>query len=221
MAYKLIRYFFLIFFFINTLSAEIIYNKNNILITKIELEEYKKIFKQNNGLIPSNNQSIKELVLLKKVISFYEEKNPEVLKLIDEKISIKEDDYNSLIDLKRDFFRLIILKNEYILKYFKEDFQKEDLIAVISNMSQINFPISEDNCMTIDRLEILNNNEFFINNFYKNLIENNNDYKTKINSKIYNVCIDANTFSIIENAIINYIEILSKTEFENFLYDKL
>lgn len=221
MVYKVIKLFFSLFFFIDILSAEIIYEKNNISITKIELEEYKVIYNNNYDIILSDNQSIKNLVLLKKVIKFYEENDPEILKLIDEKITINENDQNILIDLNRNFFRLLVLKNELILQYFKENFSKDDLKYVISNLNELSYPISLDGCLTIKRLEKLNNNDYFINNFYENLFNNNNDYKTKINSNIYNVCIDAKTYSIIENSIIEYIEILSKTDFENFLYNKL
>ena len=184
MVYKVIKFFFLIFFFIDILSAEIIYNKNNISITKIELEEYKIIYKRNYDVILTNNQSIKNLVLLKKVIKFYEENDPEILNLIDEKITIKENDPNILIDLNRNFFRLLVLKNELILQYFKENFSKDDLKYVISNLNELSYPISQDGCLTIKRLEKLNNNDYFINNFYENLFNNSSNYKTKINSNV-------------------------------------
>ena len=99
MVYKFIRYFFFIFFFINILHAQIIYNKKNISISSIELEEYKRIYYRNFGYTPSNNESIKNLVLIKKVISYYEEIDKNILKLLDQKINIKREDPNSLFEL--------------------------------------------------------------------------------------------------------------------------
>ena len=221
MVYKFIRYFFSIFFFINILSAQIIYNKKDISISSIELEEYKRIYNINYGYTPSNNESIKNLVLIKKVISYYEENDKDILKLLDQKINIKREDPNSIFELNRDFLRILVLKNEFILKFYREDFEKEDLERVISNLEGLNFPISNDGCLTINKFENLNNDHFFINNLYENLMNNTNNYTTQIDSNIYNVCIDSKTYSIIEKAIISHIETLTKNEFESFLYDKL
>ena len=44
---------------LNLSYANIIYDKNNITITEIELDLYKKLFEENNGYTLKNNQAIK------------------------------------------------------------------------------------------------------------------------------------------------------------------
>ena len=68
-------YFFIIFFFsFNLYTSEIIYNKNNILITKQDVYQFKLIEKNIN--YTNDNIVIKEIVLIKRTIDTLKNKNP-------------------------------------------------------------------------------------------------------------------------------------------------
>ena len=71
---------------LNLSYANIIYDKNNITITEIELDLYKKLFEENNGYTLKNNQAIKKLVLLKNTINFLLLNNNEFMMVLDERI---------------------------------------------------------------------------------------------------------------------------------------
>ena len=63
-----------LFISFNLYSSEIIYNKNNILITKQDVEQYKIIEKDLNYL--NDNVIIKEIVLIKRTIENLKNNNP-------------------------------------------------------------------------------------------------------------------------------------------------
>ena len=71
---------------LNLSYANIIYDKNNITITEIELDLYKKLFEQNNGYSLKNNQALKKLVLLNNTINFLLVNNNEFMILLYERI---------------------------------------------------------------------------------------------------------------------------------------
>ena len=67
MVYKTILIFFSI---INLAFGNIIYDKNNTVITQIELDEYVKIYKLNYNFDINHNKALKNIILMKKTISF-------------------------------------------------------------------------------------------------------------------------------------------------------
>ena len=67
MVYKLLILIFL--FGIKIGYTNIIYDKNEIIITEIELNNYKELYRNNFGSNISNNKAIKDIVLIKKTIS--------------------------------------------------------------------------------------------------------------------------------------------------------
>ena len=80
---KIIFIFLIIVFQQNTTLANIVYDKDNILITELELEEFKKLYFQSKNIKLNKLKAIKELVLQKKTINQLENKQPSALKNID------------------------------------------------------------------------------------------------------------------------------------------
>ena len=59
----------------NISYAEIVYEKNNVSISRLELNEYIKLHKDSYNITLSKNKALKEIVLMKKTISFLIEYN--------------------------------------------------------------------------------------------------------------------------------------------------
>lgn len=215
MVFNILITLILVLFKINFLFSEIIYDKKNITITNLELNNYQLIYERTYGEEVTTNQAIKNIVLMNQTINFYQRNNPSILELIDKKIN------NNLKDINLNFYRFMIIKNEFLIEYFKTNFNKKDLEDVFNLFENINLPISLNGCKTISSLEDLKNNLFFIENFYTNLINGTKKFKTNIDSKIYDVCINDQNFKILENKIISYLENISKEDFNSFIYEKL
>ena len=125
MVIKLIFIFITINF--NLAFSNIIYDKNEIVISEIELGDYLKLYKDNYNLNLGKNQAIRNIVLLKKTINYLDQNNPNYIKQLD--LSIKnqfgEKIYNS--PLQRDFIRFFKIRNEFINEYFQNEFNINDL----------------------------------------------------------------------------------------------
>ena len=101
--------------------ANIIYDKNEITITKIEMDNYKNLYKTNFDNEISNNEAIKNIVLIKKTISFLIKNNPNFLSVLDKNIKLEYG--NEIFDnqVVLDFVRFQKIRNEFIRifsKYF-------------------------------------------------------------------------------------------------------
>ena len=81
MVYKLI----ILIFFLNIKIAysSIVYDKNDISITEIELNSYLDLYQNNFGSSLSNTQAIKNIFIMKKTISFLMKNNPEFMSELD------------------------------------------------------------------------------------------------------------------------------------------
>ena len=82
-------------------------------------------------------------------------------------------------------------------------------------------PISQNQCLIIDELKDLKNNNFFIDNFYFNLKNNSRNFQTKIDKKLYDVCINDKDFRVIEGLIIQYIDKKIDNNFNKFIYKNI
>jgi len=81
MVYKLLL--FVIIFTIKTAYSNIIYDKNNILITDIEMNSYMNLYNDYAENSISKNEAIKNIVLIKRTIKFLEKNNPNFLSNLD------------------------------------------------------------------------------------------------------------------------------------------
>ena len=222
MVFKIIKSTLILFFIITKINANIVYDKNNLVVTSIELEDFQELYYETYNEILSKNQAIKEIVLIKKIIEKVSVSNPNAIKKIDKSLELNfKEKFINQIKIKKDFFRFLSIKNEFISNYFQNSFRVKDLKNIFTNSKELVLPISNNNCLTIIELKDLKNDNFFIESFLLNLKENTRTFKTKINDQIFDVCINNNEFKKIETGIISYIEDKTKSEFNSFVYSKL
>jgi len=214
MVYKTILIFFSI---INLAFGNIIYDKNNTVITQIELDEYIKIYKLNYNFDINHNKALKNIILMKKTISFLKKNNPNFIYELDQKINSQINE-NNISSMQKDFFRFIGIRNEFLAEYFKNEFSQNDIIEIFKAFIDLKLPISGNKCLTIEKIVNLKENRYFIDNFFKNLKNNTRDFKTQLKEDVYDVCIDNKSFSDIENSIIKFIEKKTESNFNNFVY---
>ena len=207
-------------FYLNLGYSNIIYDKNEITVTEIEFNEYLNIHEDYYNLIPNKNKAIKNIVLIKRTINFFEKNNKDFLIQLDNNL-IKEFGNSILeISIRRDFLRFIKIRNEFISGYFQNEFTSDDLKNVFFLLDELKLPISSNNCMLVDSVIDLRKNDYFIQNFYENISKKNKDYRVIIENKIYNVCLNSIHLKKIENNIFQYIDKKIDKQFDQFVYSK-
>ena len=214
--YKIILIF--IFFLFKPLFGEIIYDKNNIIISKVELQEYQKIYFNFYGSKLTDKLSLKKIILQKKTINNLLKNNPEFMKNLDKAI-IEEYGGEILNDLiKRDFFRFFKIRNEFISEYYMKEFNIKDLKIILKDIDNLKIPISQNKCLTIANLVDVKNNDDFLNNLYLAFRNNSKNIEISINNITYDVCISSKLLKEIEELIVNYIEMKTENNFQKFIY---
>jgi len=211
---------FIFFFTIKIGYSSIVYDKNNILITEIEMNSYLNLYKNNFGISISNNEVIKNIVIINKTINFLQKNNPNFLSNLDiliEKEYTKEifNDQASLY-----FIRFQKIRNEFISEYFNNSFDIKDLENIFSNFDNLEIPISKNNCLTIEKLHDVRNNGQFVKSFFENLKKNQQNFEIVIDNEIYNACINEKLFSSLEIEIIKFIQDKTEKDFNDFIYGK-
>lgn len=220
MVFRII-FFLLLSLYINTTYSKIIFDKNNISITDIEYNNYKEIYLQNYGKEPLKNKAIKDIFLMKKTLNFLLIDNPEFVNMLDKKIEFefgkKVFDNKTLINLLR-FERI---KSEFIIDYFKNNFDLKDLEIIFNELDDLDLPISHNNCLTIEKVHQFKGDNKFILSFFENIKIGQKNFKTEINNKIYDVCMNNKQFKYLETIIFKYIKNKTSKNFEEFIYSKL
>ena len=223
MVYKTIPKIIIFFLFcllpIN-LHSNIVYDKNEIIITEIDLDYYNQVYFENFGKTQNEFEAIKNIVVIKKFINNFKKNNPLFLNKIDE---ILNEEFNSeIMDIQivRDFIRYYKIKNEFIYEFYDKRFNIEDLKNIFNSFEKIELPISKNNCLTIFKVIDLKGNIDFLNNFYANLKKKDKTYDLIIDNEIYNVCVDSRTNKVFEQNILNYIDLKTADDFKKFVYEK-
>ena len=220
MVYRfLIKIVLVIFFSLNTFAV-VLYDKNELIITDIELNIYKDLYLKNYKYEIQDSNGLKDLVLLNNVIKDLKKNNIEFINKIDKEIisMFGENIVNNEIVL--NFYRFSKVRDEFIYNYFRNNLNVDEIANIFKDLKVLNLPISENNCLVIKDVVDLKNNREFIESFFYNLKNNTNDYKAKIRNLFFNVCIDENSYYKIEQLIVSYIRIQTEKEFENFIYEK-
>ena len=178
---------------------------------------YKNSF---NGSL-NKNKALKDIILIKNTINSLEKNNPDFISELDEilKLQFKNLEYETSII--KDFLRFQKIRNEFISDYFQNQFNIEDLETIFLSMNDIEFSISKNKCLTIEKIQKFNEDIYFLNNFYENFKEGRKNFKTKINNNIFDVCITNNQIKEIENEIIKFVEKKTQNNFQKFIYSKL
>ena len=201
--------------------SNIIYDKNEITITDIEINKYIKIYQNSYGDNLTINKALKDIVLMKKTVNFLDKNNPEYMLILNEKISLEfgEDTYKD--EILYNFLRFQKIRNEFISEYFQNVFSVGDLENIFLSINEVKLPISKNSCFTIEKLYPVNDNKYFIKNIFKNLKENQKEFKISLDNEIYDVCINGETFKKIELLIINFIKNKTDEDFNKFIYGKI
>jgi len=218
MVYRLLILIFLLGIKIG--YTNVIYDKNGIIITEIELNNYKELYKNNFGSNISNNIAIKKIVLLMKTISFLERNNSDFISILDQNIKLEYGDEIFNNQELLNFIRFQKIRNEFISEYFQNIFSIEDLEIIFTNFDSLKLPISKNNCLTIEKLYDVSNDKKFIESFYKSIRKNNLKITTTIDEELYEVCMNDKSFNDIESEIIKFIENKTKDDFDKFIYRK-
>lgn len=205
----------------NETFSNIIYDKKNISITDIELNRFIDLSKKNYGNSLSNNKAIKEIVLMKKTLNFLLKNNPEFISVIDQRIIL---DFGK--DIANDQFlynylRFQNIRNEFISNYFLNDFNLNNLKSIYLSLPELKLPLSKNNCLTIEKLHIVNSDEIFLLSFFENLKKDQKNFLTEVDNIQYNVCLSEKLFIQIEGIVFDYIRNKTQKEFNEFIYGKI
>ena len=205
----------------NKAFSNIIYYKNDISITDIELNRFLNLNETNYGNKVTMNKAIKEIVLMKKTVKYLLKNNPEFMLVIDQRII--QDFGEKIINdqFLNNYLRFQKIRNEFISDYFINDFNFENLKLIYSSLPELKMPLSKNNCLTIEKLHKVNNDEIFLLSFFENFKKNKKNFKTTIDNIHYDVCINEKLFIQIESVVINYIRDKTQKEFDEFIYRKI
>ena len=218
MAYKFLAIIIISYF--NLSYSEIVYDKNNITISQIELNEYHKMFEENYNINLSKNDSLKRIILMKKAIDDLKIRNEEFLKQIDQNLINQFGEEVMKNKIKKDFLRFLKIRYEYVSSYFINQFNFNDLEVIFNSFQVLNLPISKNNCNTIEKIIDVKNDKYFMKNFYENLKNNSQNFTTKINNELVNICFNNKSFKLIEDEIIAHIEKKTEDDFNKLIYGK-
>ena len=197
-----------IFFIQNIIGNEIVLQKNNIIITNDDLENYKQIHKDFYGNKIERNSAIKKLYLTFKIIDLQMNINPNfeeiTKKMIFKDLEKYKNKYSEYI--LKYILRYEILKNDFVNNYIENNDLKE-LDEII--IGKINF-YNEINCNTKKKsvkFKNLNKKQKLI------IISNLNLEVISMANDIY-ICLNKKNIEEIDYAFNN---IISDKGYEKFL----
>ena len=219
-----VKFFFKLFLFLFICKysfSEIVYDKNNTIITEFDIETYQNLYSENYNTDISDTNALKDLILINNLVKDLEKNNIEFLNKIDEEILIRLNQNSIKNENLRNFLRFSRIRDEFLINYFQNKLTMTELGNLFKELDSLTLPISIDNCLIIkDIIDLKNNNEF-VTVFYNNLKNNTRDFQITINNVKYKVCINELNFRTIENYIVDYIQIQTSDDFEKFVYEKI
>ena len=218
MVYKLI---IISLFFFNISYSNIIYDKNENSVTELELNTYIELYQNSFNQKLNKNKALKDIILIKNTINFLKKNNPDFITELDEILKLQFKNIEFETSIIKDFLRFQKIRNEFISNYFQDQFNIEDLEIIFSSMNKFELQISKNDCLTIEKIQKLNKDRYFLINFYENFKEGGRNFKTKIKNELFDVCITDKQIKEIENEIIKFVEKKTQTEFQKFVYGKL
>ena len=218
MVYKLI---IISLFFFNISYSNIIYDKNENSVTELELNTYIELYQNSFNQNLNKNKALKDIILIKNTINFLKENNPDFITELDEILKLQFKNIEFETSIIKDYLRFQKIRNEFISNYFQDQFNIEDLKLIFSSMNKFELQISKNNCLTIEKIQRLNEDRYFLINFYENFKKGERNFKTKIKNELFDVCITDKQINEIENEIIKFVEKKTQTDFQKFVYGKL
>jgi len=196
----------LLFFLSLNSHGNIIYDKENLLITSIELEDFIQIYSNNGIEILNKNDALKKYIFIKKILKKLKKNNPNLVKQIDTEINNQFGDLNEIQSNRLDILRYQKIFSIYKKEYFDNEFLKSDLKKIFLEMNSLELPLSINNCNTIDRIFDFRDNNQFVDLFFKNIKQNLNIYEINLDNTTYTICMNIETFQKLEVLIVNYLD---------------
>ena len=200
--------------------SNVLYEKNNLIITEIDVNVYQQLYKNSYNREINKANSIRDLVLINNVIQNLELNNAEFIDKIDIEISTRYGESSLKEDVTKNFLRFSRIRDEFIINYFQNELNLIELNNIFNQFDNLDLPISIDNCLIIKEVLDLKDNEEFIESFFNNLKKNTREFRITINKIPFKVCINEEMYQTIEKIIIEYIQIKTADEFETFVYEK-
>jgi hypothetical protein len=199
----------------DVVTSEIVLQKNNIIITNNDLENYKKLHNDFYGNIIENSPAIKKLYLTLKIINLQMDINPKfdeiTKKMMSEDLKKYKGTYSQYI--LEFFLRYEILKNDYVNNYINKNNLKElDKNLIV----EINF--YNDNKCEMKKKSIKFKN---LTQNQKILIMSNLNSKTISMKDNTYVCLSQKNTNEINNAINNIISNKGYEEFLKYVYKNI
>ena len=214
---------FLILFLIlnfNIAYTKIIFDKNDILITEIEIQDYIKIHRNYTGEELVSNMAIKNIYLMKNTLKRLLKKSPEYINSLDNIISKEFGaevlDNNTHIN----YLRYFKFRNEFIINYFNKNLSEDDIHKIFKDIGSLPLQLSTNKCLTVDIILDLSTNKSFAKVFFENLKNNSKEFKILVENISYNICIDEKKFKYLENKVVDYIEMKTEKNFNEFIYNE-
>jgi len=199
----------------DVVTSEIVLQKNNIIITNNDLENYKRLHNDFYGNIIENSPAIKKLYLTLKIINLQMDINPKfdeiTKKIMSEDLKKYKDTYSQYI--LEFFLRYEILKNDYVNNYINKNNLKElDKILIV----EINF-YNDNKCEMKKKSTKFKN----LTQNQKILIMSNLNSKTISMKDNTYVCLSQKNTNEINNAINNIISNKGYEEFLKYVYKNI
>ena len=162
MVYRFLVILILSNFIILTSKANIIYEKNNIVITNLDLDIYQNLYKSNFNKKIDDDNALKNLILISNVINDLIKNNPEFINRIDNEISVNSNQELLQEEVVKNFFRFLRIRNEFVINYFQNKLTVQELKLIFQNINSLDLPISDNNCLIVNTIIDLKSNNYFI-----------------------------------------------------------
>lgn len=201
------------------LFGSVLYNKNSIIITEYDLNIFNKFFYEINKKTINQQQSIKNILLIKNMINKLKKKDANIMKLIDDQIDKNEKVPISQNDIKRDLKRYLIIKNELMNNYYSKQLKKEDISKALKSLGDKNVSLSYDDCLIIDLITKISDIKNFDQKYYDILKAKNKNLRINFKGKDFKVCLDSNFKFEFELSLIKILEENISKELLKLMYD--
>lgn len=200
--------------------GSLIYQKDNLIITDIDVLDFKKANLTFFDNQISENLALKELILLKKLIIKISKNDPELLVYLKNKINTNEvNNLESIKDIDIKYYILIL--KELINEYKSNEKVIKNLKIIIDEFKNKKISISLNNCFTVDKVmelgEIENIAEIF---FVTTYIDKNNKFWLKSSFENSRICLSENDIYQIDSKLNKLLFNKIKKELFNQSYDK-
>lgn len=209
----------LIINFFNFAHSEILYDKEGIIISNIDIHIYKEFYKNLYKNEISTEKSIKDVILIKKLIQRLKNKNPSLLERIDQQININTKNKTTYEENLRDYDRFLIIKNDMIKEYYLNNFSLDEMEIILSKINNLKISLSINSCLTIEKIVNAEEISELPSLIFKKIKENNDIVLININNKNYQICLNDNLYSILQWEISEYINIQIEKNLKEILYE--